>query len=54
MDTECSGSCCHARPGLGARCHADIEKDWNSKRGQALVDRWAERFDILKRYGVRR
>ncbi|MEL7603194.1 MAG: hypothetical protein AAGU77_08555 [Bacillota bacterium] len=32
--------CHHARPGLGAACHAAIEADWNTPAGQALVIRW--------------
>jgi len=32
--------CHHDRPGQGARCHADLEKDWNTLVGQALVGRW--------------
>ena len=32
--------CHHDRPGLGPLCHADIEKDWNTLTGQALVVRW--------------
>lgn len=33
--------CHHDRPGLGPRCHADIEKDWNTSAGRALVVRWS-------------
>jgi hypothetical protein len=33
--------CHHDRPGLGPRCHADIEKDWNSSAGRALVVSWS-------------
>jgi hypothetical protein len=44
--------CHHARPGVGARCHADIEKDWQSPRGQVLVNKWAEQFGILEKYGI--
>jgi len=33
--------CHHDRVGLGPLCHADIEKDWNTKAGKALVVRWA-------------
>jgi hypothetical protein len=32
--------CHHDRPGLGPLCHADLEKDWNTPAGQALVVRW--------------
>jgi hypothetical protein len=44
--------CHHARPGLGARCHADIEKDWQSPRGQALVNKWTELLGVLEKYGI--
>lgn len=33
--------CHHDRPGDGPRCHRDLEKDWNSASGRALVARWA-------------
>jgi hypothetical protein len=33
--------CHHERLGRGTRCHADLEKDWNSSAGQALVLKWA-------------
>lgn len=32
--------CHHARRGEGPRCHRDLEKDWNSYAGRALVERW--------------
>lgn len=34
--------CHHDRPGLGPQCHADLERDWNTSAGQALILRWAE------------
>lgn len=34
--------CHHDRPGLGDLCHADIEKDWNTPAGRALVVRWSK------------
>jgi hypothetical protein len=37
---ECR-ACHHDRPGLGPRCHADIEKDWNTRAGRDLVVRWS-------------
>jgi hypothetical protein len=37
---ECR-ACHHARPGLGPRCHATLERDWDTPAGQALVIRWA-------------
>jgi Fe-S-cluster containining protein len=42
--------CHHARPGAGRLCHADIEKDWQSERGRALVDAWAARYYLYNRY----
>jgi hypothetical protein len=33
--------CHHERTGLGPRCHADIEKDWNTSAGRALVVKWS-------------
>lgn len=33
--------CHHDRPGLGPKCHADIEKDWKTAEGQMLVIHWA-------------
>ncbi len=32
--------CHHIRKGLGMICHADIEKDWQTPAGQALVKSW--------------
>jgi hypothetical protein len=32
--------CHHDRIGSGPRCHADIEQDWNTPAGQALVVKW--------------
>ena len=32
--------CHHDRPGLGPQCHADIEKDWYTPAGRALVALW--------------
>ena len=34
--------CHHDRPGQGPVCHADLELDWHTPRGQALVQRWGE------------
>jgi hypothetical protein len=39
MPLECR-FCHHNRPGQGNICHLDIEKDWNTPMGQALVQRW--------------
>ena len=34
--------CHHERLGMGPRCHADIEKDWNTPAGRALVVKWSK------------
>jgi hypothetical protein len=50
--------CCHHdRPGLGPQCHADLERDWNTPAGRALVARWARLRGLwadLERYGLAR
>jgi hypothetical protein len=47
MPLECR-FCHHDRPGLGPKCHADIETDWNSATGRALVARWCSDRGLLK------
>jgi hypothetical protein len=32
--------CHHNRPGLGEKCHLDIETDWNTEYGKRLIVRW--------------
>jgi len=34
--------CHHDRPGLGPKCHAEIEQDWNTPAGRDLVVRWSK------------
>jgi hypothetical protein len=34
--------CHHDRMGLGEKCHAELEKEWNTPRGQYLVNRWLQ------------
>lgn len=41
--------CHHERPGVGPRCHADIEKQWNTAAGRALVVKWSNTTDFWKR-----
>jgi hypothetical protein len=41
--------CHHERPGLGPRCHADIERDWNTAAGRALVVRWSNLTEFWAR-----
>jgi hypothetical protein len=43
--------CCHHdRHGMGERCHADIEKQWNSPLGRALVVQWSNRTEFWPRH----
>ena len=44
--------CHHSRPGLGRKCHADIEKDWNSQKGQKLIIQWNEITRVFERNGL--
>jgi hypothetical protein len=32
--------CHHLRKGLGKKCHEDLEADWKTPAGQALVSSW--------------
>jgi hypothetical protein len=41
--------CHHERRGLGPCCHADLEKDWNTPAGQALVERWGRLTGLWER-----
>lgn len=41
--------CHHDRPGMGPLCHADLEKDWKSPAGQALVQSWIKRVEFVYR-----
>jgi hypothetical protein len=43
MPLECR-FCHHARHGLGEKCHADIERDWQTPEGQTLVAAWIRAF----------
>lgn len=48
--------CHHDRCGLGPQCHADLEKDWNTPAGRALIARWGRLTGFLNRlkttYGI--
>lgn len=46
--------CHHTRKGLGQKCHADIEADWNTPAGQALVSLWIRITGLWDRYGLKR
>ncbi|NUM43580.1 MAG: hypothetical protein HUU38_02655 [Anaerolineales bacterium] len=39
--------CHHTRPGLGSQCHADLESDWHTHAGQALVTKWLKQMACL-------
>jgi Fe-S-cluster containining protein len=41
--------CHHDRPGLGPKCHTDIERDWNTPAGRDLVVRWSKATGFWKR-----
>ncbi len=41
--------CHHERVGMGPLCHADIERDWNTLAGRALVVKWSEAVGFMKR-----
>jgi len=34
--------CHHNRPGQGRQCHADLERDWMTTAGQAVVNQWIQ------------
>jgi len=38
--------CHHERRGLGLKCHADLEKDWKTPNGQALVEKWIKQVSL--------
>jgi hypothetical protein len=38
--------CHHERRGLGRQCHADLERDWKTSAGQALVEKWIEQVGL--------
>jgi hypothetical protein len=41
--------CHHERLGMGPVCHADIEKDWNTPGGRALVVKWSNLLGFMKK-----
>ena len=41
--------CHHDRRGLGPKCHADLEKDWHTAAGEALVERWIKKVNLYTR-----
>ena len=38
--------CHHERRGLGSKCHADLERDWKTPAGQALVNQWIRQVGL--------
>lgn len=48
MPLECR-FCHHERIGLGQQCHSDIEKDWRTPAGQALIRQWGIRTGLWDR-----
>jgi len=44
--------CHHSRNGRGVECHADIEKDWHTPKGQELVMKWVKMYGILEKYNA--
>jgi hypothetical protein len=49
--------CHHDRLGQGPQCHADLERDWNTPAGRALVARWCRLTRLwgrLEAYGLGR
>jgi hypothetical protein len=38
--------CHHTRRGLGPKCHAELEKDWDTPAGHALVIQWLKDADL--------
>jgi hypothetical protein len=44
--------CHHERPGLGEKCHLDIEKDWNTKTGKLLIIKWGKLIKFWERQGL--
>lgn len=44
--------CHHDRKGLGQKCHADLEKDWQTPAGQTLVLEWGIMTGLWAKYGI--
>jgi len=42
--------CHHDRIGQGQKCHEDIENDWKTPEGQALVKKWGLRTGLWNKY----
>jgi len=50
LPLECA-FCNHDRIEEGQQCHGDLEKDWNTSRGQALTMRWCDKLNYS--YGLK-
>jgi hypothetical protein len=46
--------CHHDRQGLGVKCHADLEKDWNTPAGRSLVVGWSKLTGFYQRHVIAR
>lgn len=44
--------CHHTRKGFGQACHLDIEKDWRTKHGQALIVKWGSLIGFWRQQGL--
>jgi hypothetical protein len=44
--------CHHDRVGLGPKCHADLEMDWQTPAGRALVRRWGTLTGLWAKWGI--
>ena len=42
--------CHHDRFGMGPRCHTDIERDWDTPAGRALIVKWSNAVGFMKRH----
>ncbi len=45
--------CHHDRKGKGKKCHADIEKQWNSKEGKSLIVEWGNLTGFWEKQGLK-
>ena len=39
--------CHHERRGMGPKCHADLERDWQTPAGQALIEKWIKLVGLV-------
>lgn len=46
--------CHHDRKGMGAKCHAALEQDWDSDAGRLLVVRWGRETGMVDRLKEKR